>query len=536
MAAEVSPADAIVPVGATASSTQTASKAPKNLIDGSGLRETAPGGGVWVHTADAFRDKGVERGTMWSSGAVNGQTETKPAVTFDLGKEYTVGSFRVWNYNEANWTSTGFKEVEVTASFDGEKFTPVGTAFFEQAPGDNDYAGRVVSFKQAVQARYIRLKCLSHWGGERSGLAETRFFASGAGAADAIAPGVKPMIKIRELVPNHPNPPRPAVAGAENIIFPPDSGIIDVTAEPYNAKGDGVTDDTKAIQAALNDYPAKGAIIYLPNGTYRISNTLKWAKDQRLTVLQGQSRAGAVIRLKDACPGFTDPANPKEMVWTGGKPAQRFRNAIRNCMWDTGKGNPGAIGVRFDASNVGCLRDVDIRSGDGTGVIGLDMAYADDFGPCFAKNVSVTGFDTGVATKYGVNGIVFENVTLRGQRQVGWHNNGEPITVRVLVSENATLDEKMISRLENMGIRKVVVGGCPVENLADYQPKTLSQKLADMDTGFSYVKKNALMERFRVLLKDHFIRRNQEMLGEIDDKAGGVLEVKDPGPAKSARQ
>lgn len=374
---------------------------------------------------------------MWSSGAVDGQTETKPSVTFDLGKECTVGSFRVWNYNEANWTSTGFKEVEVSASFDGERFTPVGTAFFEQAPGDDDYAGQVVSFKQAVQARYIRLKCLSHWGGERSGLAEIRFFVSGAGAADAIAPGVKPVIKVRELVPNHPNPPRPAVAGAENIIFPPDSGIIDVTAAPYNAKGDGVADDTKAIQAALNDYPAKGAIIYLPNGTYRISNTLKWGKDQRLTVLQGQSRAGTVIHLKDACPGFTDPASPKEMVWTGGKPAQRFRNAIRNCTWDTGKGNPGAIGVRFDASNVGCLRDVDIRSGDGTGVIGLDMAYADDFGPCFAKNVSVTGFDTGVATKYGVNGIVFENVTLRGQRQIGWHNNGEPITVRGLVSENA---------------------------------------------------------------------------------------------------
>jgi hypothetical protein len=106
----------------------------------------------------------------------------------------------------------------------------------------------------------------------------------------------------------------------------------------------------------------------------------------------------------------------------------------------------------------------------------------------------------------------------------------------VLVSENATLDEKMISRLENMGIRKVVVSGCPVENLADYQPKSLSQKLADMETSFSYVKKNTLMQQFRVLLKDHFIRRNQEMLGEIDDKAGGVLEVKDPGPAKSAQQ
>ncbi len=442
--AAAGPAGAIVPVDAAASSTQTASKALKNLFDGSGLSETAPGSGVWVHNENAYRDtKGAERSTMWSSGQVDGKTDTRPTVTFDLGKECAVGSFRVWNYNEAGWVTIGMKEVEVSASLDGEKFAAVGAAVFARAPGEGDYEGQVVSFKQPVQARYIRLHCLSHWGGDRAGLAEIRFFAGGAGAADAIAPGVKPVVKSTEVAPNRPNPPRPAVPGAENIIFPPDSGIIDVTAAPYNAKGDGAADDTKAIQAALNDYPGKGAIIYLPNGTYLISKTLKWGsgihdgQQQRLTILQGQSRAGTVIRLKDSCPGYADPANPKEMVWTGGKPAQRFRNAIRNSTWDTGKGNPGAIGVRFDASNVGCLRDVDIRSGDGAGVIGLDMAYADDFGPCFVKNVGVTGFDIGVATKHGVNGVVFENVTLRGQRQVGWHNNGEPITVRGLVSENA---------------------------------------------------------------------------------------------------
>jgi hypothetical protein len=234
-----------------------------------------------------------------------------------------------------------------------------------------------------------------------------------------------------------------AIAGAENIIFPPDAGIIDVTAAPYNAKGDGTADDTQAIQAVLNDHPNAGAIIYLPNGTYLISTTLRWPQGRRggseykNTILQGQSRAGTILRLKDACPGYTDPAAPKEMVWTGDKPAQRFRNAIRNCTWNTGKGNPGAVGVRFNASNVGCLRDVDIRSGDGSGVIGLDMAFTDEIGPCFVKNVSVTGFDTGIATKFGVNGIVLEHITLRGQRQVGWHNNGQPITVRGLVSENA---------------------------------------------------------------------------------------------------
>ncbi len=428
---------AIIPVSVDASSTQTDSKAAVHIIDGSGLSEFPPNSGVWMHNCNAFRDKGIERGTMYSSGAVDGKVESTPTVTFDLGKSCQVGSFRVWNYNEANWTGTGFKEVDVSGSADGKNYTSVGMADFEQAPGDDAYEGQLVSFKQAARARYIRLHCLSNWQGyDRSGLAEIRFFSAGAGAKDAIAPGVEPVVKSGPD-PNIPNPPRPALAGAENIVFPVNSGIIDVTAAPYHAKGDGVADDTKAIQQALRDYSAKGTIIYLPNGTYLISRTLRWGANQRNTVLQGQSRAGTIIRLCDACPGFTDPRQPQAMVWTGDAPAQRFRNQIRNCTWDTGKDNPGAIGVRFNASNVGCLRDVDIRSGDGSGVIGLDLSYADDFGPFFVKDLRVFGFDTGIATKHGVNSVAFENVTLCGQWKVGWVNNGQPITVRGLISENS---------------------------------------------------------------------------------------------------
>lgn len=58
-----------------------------------------------------------------------------------------------------------------------------------------------------------------------------------------------------------------SVAIAADVRFPADAGIVDVTRPPYSAKGDGKTDDTKAIQQALDDHPAGGAIIYLPNGS-----------------------------------------------------------------------------------------------------------------------------------------------------------------------------------------------------------------------------------------------------------------------------
>lgn len=48
---------------------------------------------------------------------------------------------------------------------------------------------------------------------------------------------------------------------------------VDVRSEPYGAKGDGVTDDTAAIVAALADC-APGGVVLLPGGTYLVSAPL----------------------------------------------------------------------------------------------------------------------------------------------------------------------------------------------------------------------------------------------------------------------
>ncbi len=118
-----------------------------------------------------------------------------------------------------------------------------------------------------------------------------------------------------------------AIARAEDIVFP-DDAVVDVTKAPYSAKGDGAADDTAAIQKALDE---GRHLIYLPNGTYLISNGLRWGKTQKHTVLQGQSRDGTIIKLKDECGGFNLPDKPLPMIWTGkSPPIQRFGNGIRN--------------------------------------------------------------------------------------------------------------------------------------------------------------------------------------------------------------
>ncbi|XHX79779.1 MAG: glycosyl hydrolase family 28-related protein [Stenomitos frigidus ULC029] len=248
-----------------------------------------------------------------------------------------------------------------------------------------------------------------------------------------------------------------ALAGtSENIIFPGDAGVINV--KNYGAKGDGMVDDTAAIQAALNAYPNGKRIIYLPNGTYLVSGTLSWpagtpgtGNDYKNTILQGQSQSGTTIKLKNQAAGFTISNAPKAVIFTGPAPAQRFGNSIRNLTVDTGTGNAGAIGIQFNASNQGAIRQVTIRSGDGQGVNGLDMHFTDEIGPLLIKGVTVKGFQYGIRTGFTVNSQTFENITLQNQSIYGFYNTGQVINIRRLISINA------VTAIYNVGGRMMVL-------------------------------------------------------------------------------
>lgn len=228
----------------------------------------------------------------------------------------------------------------------------------------------------------------------------------------------------------------------ENIVFPADAGVLNV--KDFGAKGDGITDDTEAIQAALNAYPNGMRIIYLPNGTYLVSDTLTWpagtpgtGNDYKNTILQGQSQQGAIIKLKNNAAGFTNSGDPQAVIFTGPSPAQRFGNSIRNITVDTGTGNSGAIGVQFNASNQGSMRQVTIQSGDGQGVAGLDFDFADEIGPLLVKDVTIKGFQYGIQTGYTVNSQTFENITLQNQSVYGFFNYSQVVSIRNLTSTNA---------------------------------------------------------------------------------------------------
>jgi len=227
-----------------------------------------------------------------------------------------------------------------------------------------------------------------------------------------------------------------------DVVFPPCKSIINIKKPPYNAKGDGKTDDTTAIQKALSDMMGQHQMLYFPAGDYIVSSTLQWSNKNSsganawgFNWLQGQGPAKTRIRLKDGV--FQDAKNPQSMMWCGGfGSADWFHNHVEGITFDIGSDNPGAIGLQFYTNNYGAVRQCRFIDRSGIGLIGLDLGHRDMNGPLLIKDCEIVGFQRGVSTAGGVNGQTIERITLRGQKEVGIVNQGQSLSIRSLLSKN----------------------------------------------------------------------------------------------------
>jgi hypothetical protein len=410
----------IIGVTAKATSAQVAGlMGPENLMNDRGLKETPAGSGQFALANNDYADNGC----MWQSGYLQRGPDENAIVEFDLQVASPVERFRVWNRNAGN--HRGFRDVLVTYSVDGKTWgTHLERLTFAKAPQTEDYLGEEYKFVPAIRARYIRFHALSthRGGGQRdlAGLGKVRFVKSTAATK--------------------------AVAANKALSVPGDMGYVDVTAPPYLARGDGKTDDTAALQRAVTECQGSGKVLWLPPGTYLVSDAIAYKPGVAFGYnnLRGSGRDKTVVRLKDGT--FTDREKPRAVLsWAynghedgSGVHADWFNCNVGDLTIDTGKNNAGAIGLRYYSNNVGAARRIAIRSGDGQGVIGLDLGYADQNGPCLVSDIEVVGFETGISTGATVNSQTLEHVRMRGQTVLAWENKGQCLAIRDLkVSEAA---------------------------------------------------------------------------------------------------
>ncbi len=227
-------------------------------------------------------------------------------------------------------------------------------------------------------------------------------------------------------------------APGDKLAFPKDAGVLNI--RDFGAKGDGVSDDTEAFKKAVALGDDKARFLFIPNGTYLLTDTIGWS---RRRTLMGESRQGVILKLADKTPGYSDPAKPKPLIHaavpgsyygTDSWANAAFANYIQNLTIDTGKGNPGAIAMIYTTHNYGMVEHVTLRSGDRSGAVGLDLRQT-EFGPGMVRDLLVEGFDIGIAAPSNVSNAVFDTITLRNQNKVGLENQ-LPVSIRKLTTEN----------------------------------------------------------------------------------------------------
>ena len=149
------------------------------------------------------------------------------------------------------------------------------------------------------------------------------------------------------------------------------------SAKAAGAKGDGVTDDTAAIQALFNSASASD-IVYFDHGAYVITSTVKVPKDIRIT-----GEIWPLIMAKGTA--FADQANPTP-VFQVGQAGDVGSVEMSDLIFETLGAAPGAILVEWNVAEASQgssgMWDVHMRIGGSAGT-GLQSNTC-------AKNPTVT--------------------------------------------------------------------------------------------------------------------------------------------------
>jgi sugar lactone lactonase YvrE len=145
--------------------------------------------------------------------------------------------------------------------------------------------------------------------------------------------------------------PKPAAPAIRSL--PPTSEWTNVRA--LGAKGDNTTDDTAAIQKAIDAH----RVVYFPTGFYRVTETLKLKPD---TVLIGLHPSLTQIVLPHATPAFQGVGAPKALV----RSADGGDNIVFGLGLYTDGANPRATALLWTAGATSMVNDVKFQGGHGT--------------------------------------------------------------------------------------------------------------------------------------------------------------------------
>jgi sugar lactone lactonase YvrE len=200
-----------------------------------------------------------------------------------------------------------------------------------------------------------------------------------------------------------------------------DPAAVYLTPESFSVHGDGVADDSAALQQAIDKVASNpgAGVLFIPKGTYRLTKTVYVWPGVRL-IGYGESRP--VLTLGENTPGFQEGTGKYMLFFSGGRGFGRnaggppqdggagtFYSAISNIDIEIGPGNPAAVGIRFHVAQHCYVAHADFR-------LGSARAGLEDIGN-EVEDLHFHGGQYGIVTRRSAPGwpILVIDCTFEGQ-------------------------------------------------------------------------------------------------------------------------
>ena len=176
-------------------------------------------------------------------------------------------------------------------------------------------------------------------------------------------------------------------------------------------------------------------ILFFPKGTYLISDTITYTLDDLKNPLYlcpqdeadrnihflGESEAETVIKLCDNAEGFGKGSKKPMIAFyrydVGDNDIETsntaFANSAADLTLDAGKGNPGAVGIRYHSSNCGRLENITIKGE--SGYAGVQTVFGSQ---AVFDNITVSGFDYGFDIVHSAM-LALDEIDVSGCKKAG---------------------------------------------------------------------------------------------------------------------